>query len=118
MLVETTLCPHRPPPELGRARPWEREAPRQSCFSSLLLGGNREAVTASAEGDGGPCCVTGRRTQGNPAQHSGLGPRPHGARTAGPDLGRVGEKYLGCSQFVRELLDFLLLLNQQLLDRR
>lgn len=25
---------------------------------------------------------------------------------------RVGDKYLGCGQFVRELLDFLLLLNQ------
>lgn len=29
----------------------------------------------------------------------------------------VRDQYLGCGQFVGELLDFLLLLNQQLLDR-
>lgn len=57
-------------------------------------------------------------------------PRPHGTEcselgTKAPsgapnradlDLEGVREKYLGCSQFVGELLDLLLLLDQQLLD--
>lgn len=30
---------------------------------------------------------------------------------------RVRDQYLGCGQFVGELLDLLLLLNEQLLDR-
>lgn len=51
-------------------------------------------------------------------EHSELGTKaPSGARSrADLDLERVRNKYLGCSQFVSELLDLLLLLNQQLLD--
>lgn len=51
-----------------------------------------------------------------PHGHSELGARtrPCEAHLEGPV---AGGEYLGCGQFVGELLDLLLLLNQQLLDR-
>lgn len=51
-----------------------------------------------------------------PHGHSELGARtrPCEAHLEGP---AAGGEYLGCGQFVGELLDLLLLLNQQLLDR-
>lgn len=100
-------------------RPWAESG--SSWLPRRCQGTERTASGLNAsflyKGSVAPRAVSVRKDQVRPHRSGELAERTRVKSGTGPTWGtRVRGQYLGCGQFVGELLHLLLLLNEQLLD--